>query len=288
VYDAKTQPGRPCYEADEPVGNEPGNFLSAAGALTGGTLSGAAEPPVGAPAALEIPRLGAHPTASPFDYFGAAYVLNMDGDADRMARTAARLGRLGIEYERFAALAAPAGLRPREPNRDAGAYGCAMSHRAILRRALELGRERALIFEDDVVLRDDVEECLRKIVPQLQNLDWDVFYLGLHLEVPGPRRGDNLLEVRRGYHTHAYAVARKAMPRLIAHIDRILAALAGTFDGMEDPSLLKVCAAPILAIQEPNFSRTVGREVDRLDQYFAAFDGEDFRRHCNEMAGWKS
>jgi len=47
------------------VRGEPGNFSSAAGALTGGTLLGAAKPPVGAPAALKIPRLGADPTRIP-------------------------------------------------------------------------------------------------------------------------------------------------------------------------------------------------------------------------------
>jgi GR25 family glycosyltransferase involved in LPS biosynthesis len=113
-----------------------------------------------------------------------------------MARTAERLGRLGIAYERFAALPAPPGLRPREPNRHAGAYGCAASHRAILQRTLDLGRERVLIFEDDVVLTDDAAAWLERIVPQLRLVDWDVFYLGLHLEVPGPRRGYNLLSRR--------------------------------------------------------------------------------------------
>jgi GR25 family glycosyltransferase involved in LPS biosynthesis len=204
-----------------------------------------------------------------------------------MTRASERLGRLGIAYERFAALPAPTWLRPREPNRHAGAFGCAASHRAILQRTLDLGRERVLIFEDDVVLRDDAGAWLERIVPQLRLVDWDVFYLGLHLAVSGPRRGDNLLAVARGYHTHAYAVAGKAIGRLIAHIDRILAAAAGTFDGMEDPSLLKVCAEPILAVQEPNLSRTCGRQMDRLEQYFTVFDGEDFRRHCREMAGWK-
>jgi len=89
VLRSKTQAGRLCHEqlprskpidparvgsapptdsqtpegshVDVTVRSEPGNFSSAAGALTGGRLLGAAKPPVGAPAALESPKLGADP-----------------------------------------------------------------------------------------------------------------------------------------------------------------------------------------------------------------------------------
>jgi GR25 family glycosyltransferase involved in LPS biosynthesis len=154
--------------------------------------------------------------------------------------------------------------------------------------ALERGRDRVLIFEDDVVLRDDADDWMAKILPQLQAIDWDIFYLGLHLEIAGPAMGANLREVRRGFHTHAYAVARKAMARVAAHIDRVVEDMAGTFDGFEDPTLVKVCAMPILAVQEPNFSSTFGQRIDRLGQYFTAFDGADFRAHCQEMAAWRA
>jgi tetratricopeptide (TPR) repeat protein len=143
-----------------------------------------------------------------------------------------------------------------------------------------------LIFEDDVVLRDDAGEWMRRIVPQLDATPWDVFYLGLRLEEAGDRYGENLLQVRRGFHTHAYAVARRAIPRLIATIDRILATLSSVFDGYEDPELFKVCALPILAIQEPNHSHTHGVWVDRTADYFAHFDRDDFRRNCREMQSW--
>jgi hypothetical protein len=232
---------------------------------------------------------GSHsPLTTAFSYFDTAYVLNMDSDVERMAKASARLGRAGIAFERFSALGPPPGMRPRDPWVRAAHYACGLSHKAILLHALERGQERVLVFEDDVVLRDDAGEWMAKLVPQLQAIDWDIFYLGLHLERAGESRGPNLREVRRGFHLHAYAIAAKAITRMAAHIDRVVADLAGTFDGFEDPSLVKVCAVPILAVQEPNLSYTFGREVDRLGQYFTLFDGEDFRRHCREMAGWKA
>jgi Flp pilus assembly protein TadD/GR25 family glycosyltransferase involved in LPS biosynthesis len=218
-----------------------------------------------------------------FGFFDQTYVLNLDSDTDRMKRVSARLQRLGVPYHRFSAMTPPTGLKSKDPRFTAGHYACALSHRAMLQQAWNRGLERVLILEDDVVLRDDASEWMRNIVHQLQKIPWDIFYLGLHLEAGGNKVGANLLEVKRGYHTHAYAVARKAMPRLIAHIDRVLEHLEGTFDGYEDSTLLKVCATPILAVQEPNHSHTYGQPINRLDQYFTMFDGDDFRQHCAEL-----
>ena len=59
--------------------------------------------------------------------------------------------------------------------------------------------------------------------------------------------------------------------------------MTGTFDGFEEPTLLKVCADPILAIQEPNHSHTHGRCIDRVGEHLTAFDADDFLSHCREL-----
>lgn len=221
-----------------------------------------------------------------FGYFDRAYVLNLDSDVDRMSRVSSRLGKLNIDFERFAALIPPIGMLSKDRRIRPGHYACALSHRAILQQAWERLEERVLIFEDDAIARDDTNDWMRRIVRQLKEIPWDIFYLGLHLVDSGEHCGENLLRVHRGYHTHAYAVARPAIPRLIAAIDQTLSVLAGTFDGYEDPSLFKVCADPILAVQEPNFSHSYGQNVDRLYQYFARFAREQFVRNCEEANGW--
>ena len=219
-----------------------------------------------------------------FAYFDKVYVLNLDADAERMRRVAVRLEKLGVPYERYAALTPPEGLKPKSPEFTASHYACALSHQAILKQAWQGGLNRILIFEDDVVLRDDTPQWMRQIVPQLRRLVWDVFYLGLHLETAGEKLAPNLLEVKCGFHTHAYAVSRQAMPRLIRYIDHVLQQLDGAFDAYQDPSLIKLCATPILAIQEPNHSHTHDAFINRAHQYFAAFDGEEFKAHCNELS----
>lgn len=226
------------------------------------------------------------PASKVFGYFDRAYVLNLDTDVERMARACSRLSRLSIPFERFAALTPPDGMISRDRRFTVGHYACALSHRAILQRIWESRDERVLIFEDDVVLRDDTNDWMRRIVPQLTAIPWDVFYLGLHLMDAGECKGENLLRVERGFHAHAYAVSRPSIPRLIAAIDQTVAVMAGTFDGYEDPRLFKVCTDPILAVQEPNFSHTYGRPIDRLDEYFTKFDREEFLANCGEAKAW--
>ena len=218
-----------------------------------------------------------------FGYFDQAYVLNLDSDSDRMKRAAERLGRAGIAYERFTAIVPPSFLRSKDPRFTAAYYACGLSHRALIQFAYDRGEERTLIFEDDVVLRDDAAQWMRQIVPQLEGVPWDLFYLGLRVDWAGERCGPNLRRVERGFHTHAYAVARRATPKLVAIIDGVLTRMTGTFDGFDDPTLLKVCADPILAIQAPNHSHTHGRWIDRVGEHLAAFDADDFMSHCREL-----
>jgi Flp pilus assembly protein TadD len=221
------------------------------------------------------------------NFFQAAFLINRDADSDRLQRAAARLRRHGFEAERFAAITPPVQVQEGpKTNRPSGLAACAASHRALLSLIERRGLERALIFEDDVVLRDDAAEWLERLIPQLNAVAWDVFYLGLHLMRDAGMVTENLGRVGRGHHTHAYAVTRAAIPKLIACIDRPPEKCRYTFDSYDDESLVKVYARPIVAVQEPNFSNTLGKPANRLEQYFSVFDGEDFFEHCAEARTW--
>ncbi|HZL38148.1 MAG TPA: glycosyltransferase family 25 protein, partial [Tepidisphaeraceae bacterium] len=224
--------------------------------------------------------------ATPREYFAHAYLINLDSDSDRMSRVSTRLTRLGIPFERFPALPPPEGTATGAGSVGKASLGaCAASHRALLQLIADRGHERAIIFEDDVVLRDDAGEWMERMIPQLRAAAWDVFYLGLHLMEDGGAITENLGRVRRGHHLHAYAVTAAAIPKLIACIDRPAGECRYLFDAFDDPTLMKVYARPILAVQEPNFSHTKGRMTNRLPEYFEKFDGEDFLEHCAELRG---
>ena len=221
--------------------------------------------------------------------FAHAYVLNLDADSDRMRKISARLQRLGVEYERFAAISPNSiSYLPQIGRLTSAEYACAMSHAAVLRSIEEHGYETALIIEDDAVFRDDTPKIMANIRDETARQCWDMFYMGLHLRKSLGRLSCHLGQVGTGYHAHAYAVSRRAVPRLIRSICSILENPVCTFDEFSDPTLNKIYTVPILAVQEPNQSYTYNVYTDRLPQYFAMFDGEEFEANCLEIRGMES
>lgn len=67
-----------------------------------------------------------------FGYFERAYVINLDREADRLAKMSARLARIGVPFERFAAVQARADERlfPDKPQLTPGYFACARSGNA--------------------------------------------------------------------------------------------------------------------------------------------------------------
>ena len=221
-----------------------------------------------------------------FGYFDKLFVINLDCDADRLLRMSRRFAALGLAVERYPGIHSCQRLTPAVDHALKPAhFSCARSHQDLLKLCWERGYNNVVIFEDDAVLRDDVSIWMRRIVPQLAEVSWDILYLGSHV-IRSARTGSaNLIQVLEGYHTHAYAVSRRAVPSLVRHIEHAIE-VGRAFDGFEDPQLLKLCALPILAIQEPSHSYSLGSFIDRTGQYFGLFDRKDFEAHCPEMRQW--
>lgn len=226
-----------------------------------------------------------------FGCFDHAYVLNVDGDNDRMERVSVRLQTLNVPFDRFPASRFASRLTQNDSSHvrfTKEYYACAASHAALLRLILERNHETALILEDDAVFRDDTAELMAWISTELASEPWDIFYMGLHLISSQGRVSKHLGRVGHGYHAHAYGVCGKAIPRLLKCIDQFFADPHDAYDRYADETLLKVYAIPILAIQEPNHSYSYNSYIDRLPQYFSVFDGDDFEQHCSEMQKWQS
>jgi glycosyl transferase, family 25 len=221
--------------------------------------------------------------------FDHAFVINLDEDFERMDQMRERLNLLGIDFERFAAAhASPAERANIHPHLPPALLGCARSHLSLLRLIQERGYDSCLILEDDVMLRDDTQQVMQTISAELDEVPWDVFYLGLHLVRAGARLGPHLGRVKSGFHAHAYAVKHSSLERLTRVIEQRLIEQIHAFDDFYDESLLKIFSIPILAIQKPQFSYTTGRYTDRLAQYFTTFDGDEFTNHCNELRATES
>ena len=219
-----------------------------------------------------------------FGYFDHAFVINLDRDTERLKRVSLRFETAKINVERF-----PAIERPRDSSDPkAGHRACAYSHRRVMELALERGYQRFLVFEDDVLLRDDVAARCRELIPLLDSTSWDIFHLGLSMR-KGELIAPHLKGVEEGGHMHAYGLTRQGAPKGIDSITRYFEASQPQqwdWDWFKNaPSLRRIAAHPMLAIQAPNFSRTDGLFVDRSSLYFEdKHEWKDFRRHCNEIS----
>jgi glycosyl transferase family 25 len=113
------------------------------------------------------------------------FVINLDRDRARLARMIAEAERVGISFERFAAVDGKnlgADLHdqffsadgPHEPALTAGEIGCYASHLRIHKALAELG-ECALVLEDDVRLSDDIVDAIE--AARDCSADWDIIRL---------------------------------------------------------------------------------------------------------------
>jgi len=100
-----------------------------------------------------------------------------------------------------------------------GAWGCLQSHVRALSEAWQAGCESVLVLEDDCCWQDRAGEMLGEFFEQLPG-DWDQIYLGgVHMQEPEPLV--NRPAVLRGEsvnRTHAYAVRRGVIPRMLQHV----------------------------------------------------------------------
>ena len=114
--------------------------------------------------------------------------------------------RHGItEVRRFAAVDGSAVTLPAHWRHTAGAYGCLLSHVAVVQHARELGQQSVLIFEDDAVLDPEFEIKFASFSEQVPS-DWDLLYFGaLHTDEPLKVR-DHVFRISKANSTFAYAL----------------------------------------------------------------------------------
>jgi GR25 family glycosyltransferase involved in LPS biosynthesis len=151
--------------------------------------------------------------SNPFDFFEKIYCINLDSRKDRWEKCKEKFELLGItdRVERFPAITLShlPDLNPK----IRGRAGCALSHAAILRRAIDLKLNNYLVLEDDFDLCHDPDQCLKSLELSQKELpkDWHIFYLGGNLTkeygiFPLRNFSDNLFNLDSCHTTHSFAV----------------------------------------------------------------------------------
>lgn len=148
--------------------------------------------------------------------------------------------------ERFEAIDGSAVPVPDNWKLGAGAWGCMLSHRQVVRDAIADGLESILILEDDAVpvpcFATRVADFLSRVPA-----DWDCLRLGgQHLRNPTPI-SPGIVQCVATNRAHAYALRRRMMPGLLRcwemlaedHCDIVLSACMRFFKAYApDPFLI--------------------------------------------------
>lgn len=124
--------------------------------------------------------------------FDNIFVLNLDHRVDRFNLVSSQLNRFNLKFERVSGVDGKSltNINPKIGNgwNHVGVAGCLLSHKKILKIAMERNLSSYMVVEDDTILSDEFEK-IYDYYSQLPE-DWDVFYLsGLHL---GPLKSVNV------------------------------------------------------------------------------------------------
>lgn len=140
------------------------------------------------------------------EFFHHKVCINLDKRADRWERMRARFAEHNIaQVVRFPAVDGKNVEIPPVWDDLPGAYGCLLSHIAVVEQARADAKESVLIFEDDAVLAPEFNAKFSACSDQLP-ADWDMLYFGgIHGEPPLKVSG-NVMKVTFSLSTYAYAL----------------------------------------------------------------------------------
>lgn len=185
------------------------------------------------------------------EVFGTPILINLESRKDRLEAFDAQAKTLGINYQRLTA------IRATDP-----IFGCKLSHIAALSMAEE---PVAFVLEDDATFVDNFESELEESLKSLPD-DWDMVYLGAHI-LQTQVVNDRWRRSTECSSTHAYAVKREVIPRLIeaalahkGHVDVAYSTL--------HKDLKAYIARPTLVYQSAGYSDLQKVEVDYNYLYF--------------------
>ena len=136
-----------------------------------------------------------------WDFFDRIYCISLEEREDRRQAAAAAFAKVGLTGKVDFVL-----VKPHPLNIEQGIYE---SHMTCLRKGLEAGAERIVVFEDDVIFdRFDAEHFKQCTQFLAEHPDWKVLLLGALIR--SSRKTDNpfMQKVRYQSLAHAYALNR--------------------------------------------------------------------------------
>jgi hypothetical protein len=141
-----------------------------------------------------------------FDYFDRVVVINLNRRPERLAGFVRRLKDWPFKWpQRVEAADGNMSRPPEQWTAGRGAWGCQLSHHAVLSAALADGLKNILVLEDDAYPVPDFAQRAAEFLERVPD-DWDGMMFGAqHLREPLPVC-DGAVRCVASNRTHAYAV----------------------------------------------------------------------------------
>jgi len=122
-----------------------------------------------------------------------AYIINLKHRTDRYDHMVNEMEKLPVSYEFVEGIIDETKT-------------CFQSHKKCISLAKENNLPYVLVLEDDAMFTENVVEIFKKTFNEVQQLNWDMFYLGANLQSPATRISNSLVKLTGAYTTHAYIV----------------------------------------------------------------------------------
>jgi len=149
------------------------------------------------------------PTRRVTPYPVESYVISLPKRTDRRKEVEEQFKTAGIKYTLVDAIDGTTIQYPDTWKAGAGAWGCRLSHMAVLDQARHKNQGCIAVYEDDVQLCKDYNIKLNDLLREVTQLDpeWDAVMVGgQHTEAPVETSNKNIVKCLNTHRTHAYIV----------------------------------------------------------------------------------
>ena len=140
-------------------------------------------------------------------YFDKIYCINLDRRKDRWAQAEEEFKKINCDVTRFPAIDGMLLNKPVNKMNNAE-FGCLMSHYKILEDIIKHDGNIFLIFEDDVVFKNNFNELFEKYYNQLPN-DWDMVYISGNNLKELNKITDNIYKTQNTLALHSYFIKKE-------------------------------------------------------------------------------
>lgn len=191
--------------------------------------------------------------------FDKIYLINLDSRTDRLNESIEILKDydLGESLIRFSAIIPDSTVSNTVDSQgrkiSRGAIGLIMSLIEVIKESKEKKYDSILVLEDDFKFLN--EEYSEEVCDQLDQLEWDVFYLGANLHKNLDRVDKNIFKLNHAYATHAVAYKSTVFDHILNQYyeNKINILDVWLADEIQE-NFNCYCSWPILSIQRPSYS----------------------------------